>query len=65
MEPYRRLQMMQQTVEAEEREANVEEMKAARELLLQIFRGKQIPVHEQEDRLQTLYLDTGTEAVFS
>ena len=65
MEPYRRLQMMQQTVEAEEREASVDEMKTARQLLLQIFRGKQIPTQEQEARLQTLYLDTGTEAVFS
>ncbi len=65
MEPYRRLQMMQQTVEAEERAPSVEEMKNARDLLLRIFRGKQIPVQEQEARLQTLYFDTGTEDLFS
>ncbi len=65
MEPYRSLQKMQQAVEAEERDPSAEEMKTARELLLRIFRGKQIPEEEQEARLQTLYLDTGTEAVFS
>ena len=65
MEPYRRLQAMELTVEAEERTATAEEMKTATELLLKIFRGKQIPTEEQQARLQTLYLDTGTEGMFS
>ncbi len=65
MEPYRRLQLMEQTLEAEEREPSAQELTAARDLLLQIFRGKQVPPAEQEARLQTLYFDTGTEEFFS
>lgn len=65
MEPYRQLQILQQTVEAEERAASVEEMKIARELLLRIFKGKQVPAQEQAARLQILYFDTNTESVFN
>lgn len=62
--PYRRLQAMQETVEAEERTASMEEMLRAKELLLQIFEAKRIPAEEQESRLQRLYTDTETEHVF-
>lgn len=65
MDSYRSLQRLEQTVEAEERTPSIEEMKTARDLLLRIFRGKQIPAEEQAARLQTLYFDTGTEEVFS
>ena len=65
MTPYRSLQRLEQAVEAEERAPTAEEMTMARELLLQIFRGKQIPEEEQTARLQTLYFDTGTEEIFS
>lgn len=64
MAPYRRLQAMQETVEAEERTASMEEMLRAKELLLQIFEAKRIPAEEQESRLQRLYTDTETEHVF-
>ncbi|MBR6826284.1 MAG: ACP S-malonyltransferase, partial [Oscillospiraceae bacterium] len=65
MEPYRRLQQMQQLVEAEERNATAQEMQIGRDLLLQIFRAKQIPLDEQKARLDTLYFDTNTESIFS
>lgn len=65
VEPYRRLQLMQQSIEAEERSASTEEMKTAKELLLAIFRGKGTPAEEQEARLQKLYLDTDTQDYFS
>ncbi len=64
-EPYRRLQLMQEAVDAEERAANTEEMQQARQLLLQIFKAKKVPAAEQEERLQRLYLDTETEYVFN
>ncbi|MBP3413120.1 MAG: ACP S-malonyltransferase [Oscillospiraceae bacterium] len=65
VEPYRRLQLMQQTIDAEERAADPEEMRLARELLIRIFTGKRISAEEQEARLQTLYLDTETETIFA
>lgn len=55
---YRQLQAMQNEVEAEGREATAEEMRTARDLLVRIFRAKNIPLQEQEERLERLHLDT-------
>ncbi len=64
VDSYRKLQKMQDAIEAEDREASVEEMKTARALLLQIFEAKRVPAAQQEERLRTLYLDTETEEYF-
>ncbi len=64
VEPYRTLRQMQDTVEAEGRQATAEEMQKAKSLLLKIFDAKRVPVEEQDDRLQKLYLDTNTEEFF-
>ncbi|MBE6984687.1 MAG: ACP S-malonyltransferase [Ruminococcaceae bacterium] len=65
VEPYRQLQLMQETVDAENRGASEDEMRRAKQLLLQIFNAKKVPANEQEERLQRLYLDTETESLFN
>ncbi len=63
IEPYKKLQSMQDEIERSGREATEEERKTAIGLLQTIFDTKAVPESEQEERFNRLYLDTETEAL--
>lgn len=62
--PYRQLQMMQEKINSEGRNADTDEMFKARNLLINIFNAKGVSPEEQDIRLKRLYTDTDTEALF-
>ncbi len=64
VDSYRQLQRMQEKVDAEGRNASEDEMRRAKDLLQKILDTKQVPVNEQAERLQRLYLDTETQSIF-
>lgn len=63
VEPYKKLQALQNKIEDDNREATFEERKLARELLQTIFDTKAVPETEQKERFERLYLDTETEEI--
>lgn len=64
IEPYNKMQRIQQMIEQEQRDANKEEMDMAIDMLLSTFKTKKTEKEEQVERFKQLFKDTGTEDVF-
>jgi len=64
IEPYNKINELQQLIEKEEREANLDEMQQAINMLLSMFKTKKTSHDEQISRFKELFCDTGTEALF-
>lgn len=62
--PYKQLQAMQEQISSEGRNADMDEMVKAKNLLIRIFNTKKISQEEQDIRLKRLYTDTDTESLF-
>jgi [acyl-carrier-protein] S-malonyltransferase len=60
VEPYRRVQGIQDELEREGREPTLEEMKEALEMLQSVFATKQTPLSEQVERFNEIFMVTGT-----
>ncbi|SFR69984.1 ACP S-malonyltransferase [Anaeromicropila populeti] len=65
VEPYRRLQEMQNKIESEKRTASIEEMKLGLEMLEIIFRTKKVPEDVCKINYRRLFIDTETEDIFA
>lgn len=65
VEPYRKIQRMQETIEQEGRRPTVEEMRAALDMLLTVCRVKRVPLDEQIARFNEIMDVTDTRAIFS
>lgn len=64
LEPYKKIQELQNRFEAEEREPSVAEAQTALEFLKTIFETKQVPVAEQMERFTELFEETNTKKDF-
>lgn len=65
VEPYQKIQRIQQQIEEENRTATEEEMKEAIQMLLSVFKTKQISEQEQTKRFAQLFNETGTQKLFA
>lgn len=65
VEPYRKIQRMQETIEQQGRMPTVEEMRAALDMLLTVCRVKKVPLGEQLERFNEIIEHTDTRAIFS
>lgn len=63
--PYEELRQLSLAVEREDRNATMDEMKHAIDLLIRILSAKKVQQEEKEQCLQRLYLDTETEMLFA
>lgn len=61
VKPYKEVQQIQDKITEENRDASEEERKIAVNMLLSVFKTKQVPEKEQMERFQQLFSDTGTE----
>jgi len=64
IEPYNKIKKAQQIIEDENRSATTDEMKAAINMLISVFKTKKVPEREQIERFQQLFRDSGTEELF-
>lgn len=64
IEPYSKIESLNQKVEMENREPSKEEMDQAIDMLLSVFKTKHTSIEERKKRLQELFADTGTEEVY-
>lgn len=64
IEPYNKMQRIQQIIDSEQRRANKEEMDMAIDMLLSVFKTKKTSKEEQVARFKQLFKDTGTEKLF-
>lgn len=64
VEPYRRIQALQDQLVKEGKEPSLEQMKAALEMLRSVFSTKQVPVTEQVERFNEVFEVTGTRGLF-
>lgn len=64
VEPYRRIQKIQEKIEKENRQPEYEEMKDAVEMLKSVFHTKKVPIEEQEQRFKEVHDVTGSEVIF-
>lgn len=65
VEPYNKIQQLQQKIEEENRKATKEEMLSALEMLKGILKTKGISEAEQSERFARLFNETGTEEIFA
>lgn len=64
IEQYNKINEIQKMVEKDGREANMDEMKQAVDMLLCVFKTKKTSHDEQISRFKELFCDTGTETIF-
>jgi [acyl-carrier-protein] S-malonyltransferase len=64
VEPYRKIQAMQDGIEKEQRAPRVEEMRAAMEMLVSVFATKKVPEPERRERFEEIFNATGTRGLF-
>lgn len=65
VEPYQKIQRIQQQIEDENRTATEEEMREAVNMLLSVFKTKKISQQEQARRFAQLFSETGTKELFA
>lgn len=65
VEPYQKLKNMQSQIEAEDRNATMEEMQSAMKLMETIFETKKVSEDIRKLNYERLFLDTGTEDIFA
>lgn len=64
VEPYRRIQKMQEEIEKEGREPTISEMKQSLDMLRSVFITKKVPFDEQVERFNEVFNATGTGYLF-
>lgn len=64
VEPYRKVQKVQEEIEKAGREPTLEEMKQALDMLKSMFFTKRVPLNEQIDRFNEVFDETGTRDLF-
>ncbi len=64
IEPYKKMQQMQEEIESSGKRPTVEQMKEALSILGLIFRTKKTPVEEQIERFNQIFDETGTRQLF-
>ena len=64
VEPYKRIQLMQEEIEKSGNPPTVEQMKEALEMLRGMFITKKTPVEEQIERFNQIFDETGTRHLF-
>lgn len=64
VEPYRKLQKIQNELEKAQAEPTMEQMKEAIEMLGLIFQSKKLPLDEQEKWFNRIYDESGTQYIF-
>ncbi len=65
VEPYRKIQQLQNNLESEGKEPTEENAREALEMLKTVFETKQVPVKEQVERFTEVFDASGTWGVFS
>lgn len=65
IDPYRRIQQMQEEIEKEGRQPTLSEMKQALDMLMSVFITKRTPVEEQIERFNEVFDTTATRELFS
>ncbi|NFF81600.1 ACP S-malonyltransferase [Clostridium botulinum] len=65
IEPYKKLQIMQEKIDDTGKMLSVEEMKESLELLKTIFKTKKVSKEEQEARFEQIFSETGTKNIFA
>lgn len=64
VEPYRKIQQMQDELEKEEKSPTVGQMEEALEMLRSVFITKKTPIEEQVERFNQVFEETGTRQLF-
>jgi len=64
VQPYRKIQKLQEELEKSIRKPTVEEMREALEMLRSVFTTKKTPVAEQLERFNQIFTETGTKELF-
>lgn len=65
VEPYNKINLLQQQIDAEGRLATLEEMKQGIKMLQSVFETKGTPKEERISRFKDLFSESGTESVFA
>lgn len=64
IEPYRKIQRMQENLEKTGQQPTVEQMREALEMLKSVFKTKMTPLREQEERFREVFDSTDTKELF-
>ncbi|URZ00313.1 ACP S-malonyltransferase [Clostridium felsineum] len=64
IEPYKKMQIIQDIIEKENRTPTVEEMQEALDIMISIFNGKKVPIQEQKERFREIFEETNTKELF-
>lgn len=64
IEPYNKIQEMQNMIEKEGAKPTVDQMREALEMLRTVFETKKVPVEEQIERFNEVFQKTGTRDLF-
>jgi len=65
IEPYKKIQKMQEELENQNIQPSVEQMRSALEMLKFVFITKNTPIEEQNYRFNLIFEETGTKNIFS
>jgi [acyl-carrier-protein] S-malonyltransferase len=65
IEPYRRIQKMQEELEKEQKYPSMQQMEDALQMLKSVFSTKKTPEEEQAERFSQIFEETGTFELFS
>lgn len=65
VEPYKKVQQMQEEIEKSGNQPTMEQMTEALEMLRTMFKTKRTPVDEQIERFKQIFEETGTKQLFS
>ncbi len=64
VKPYKRIEKIQEEIEASEGEPTLQQMEEALDMLKSILETKQVPVNEQIERFNQVFDETGTRGLF-
>ncbi|MDF2882507.1 MAG: malonyl CoA-acyl carrier protein transacylase [Clostridiaceae bacterium] len=64
VEPYKKIKLVQDTIESEGKEPTIEQMREALEMLKSVFETKKTPIDEQIYRYNELFEETDTSELF-
>jgi len=64
VQPYRKIQKLQEELDKTTRKPTVEEMREALEMLRSVFETKKTPIEEQVERYNQIFAETGTKELF-
>ncbi|MGZ7443464.1 hypothetical protein [Paenibacillus sp. TH7-28] len=65
IEPYNRIQEMQNQLEKSGLEPSIDQMRSALEMLKTVFETKMVPIEEQRERFEEVFTKTNTHNLFA